>query len=70
MSLADVALYHLLSSAESIVTGAMVSFFDGDGQEQVRLALSACSKLKASVEAVGALRQVQEWEETRPDTFS
>lgn len=70
VSLADVAIYHLLSAAESIVTGAMVSFFDGDGQEQVRLALSACPKLKASVQAVGALRQVQEWEETRPDTFS
>ena len=48
VSLADVALYRLLSSTESIVTGAMVSFFDGDGQEQVRLALSACPKLKAS----------------------
>jgi glutathione S-transferase len=69
-SLADVAVYHLLSASTSPTTGSTVSFFDGEA-ERVRAAyIDACPRLAGSVAAVGAMRAVREWEQARPDTFS
>ena len=69
VSLADVACYHLLSAASSVVCGACVSFFDGE-HERVSVAYAGCPRLAAAVAAVGALPSVRHWEEVRPDTFS
>ena len=70
LSLADIAVYHLLSATQSLMTGSVVSFFDGEGQECVREILSACPRLAASVAAVGEQHAVRDWEERRPDTFT
>jgi len=69
LSLADVAVYHLLSTPTSVASGSCVGFFDGEA-ERVRAASAPCSRLSASVHAFGALPAVREWERRRPDTFS
>ena len=69
LSLADVAVYHLLSTPTSVVSGSYVGFFDGEA-ERVRDAAAPFPRLSASVQAVGALPAVREWERNRPDTFS
>ncbi len=69
ISLADVAVYQLLSTPRSLVSGDCVGFFDGEA-EPVRECLASCPRLAASVAAVGALPAVREWERRRPDTFS
>ena len=70
LSLADIAVYHLLSATQSLMTGSVVSFFDGEGQECVHEILSGCPRLAASVAAVGEQHAVRDWEERRPDTFT
>jgi glutathione S-transferase len=69
LSLADVALYHLLGTPVSLMTGSTASFFDGESQ-RVRDSLNDCPRLSASVAAVAALPPVKEWERRRPDTFN
>lgn len=68
-TIADVAVYHLLSTPTSLVSGSTVSFMDNEG-EGVRSALAACPRLSAAVAAVGAIPAVRAWENSRPDTFS
>ena len=65
----DVAVYHLLSTPTSVASGSCVGFFDGEA-ERVRDAAAPFPRLSASVQAVGALPAVREWERKRPDTFS
>lgn len=69
VTLADVVVYHLLSTPMSVASGCVVGFFDGEA-EPVREALESCPRLAAVVAAVGALPAVREWEMRRPDTFS
>ena len=67
ITLADIAVYHLLGTSTSLVSGSLVSFMDN---EDSSAALAACPRLRASVDAVAALPAVQAWEERRPDTFT
>jgi len=69
ISLADVSLYHMLSTSQSLTTGSTISFFDGES-ELVQKAYVDCPRLKTSLEAVAALPSIQSWEERRPDTVS
>jgi glutathione S-transferase len=68
-SLADVALYAMLGSQTSLVTGATESFFDFDANV-IEKAYTECPRLCACVKEMCALKSVQQWEERRPDTFN
>jgi glutathione S-transferase len=69
-SLADIALYSMLGSQTSLVTGATESFFDGFDANAIEKAYSECPRLSACVKEIGALQSIQQWEERRPDTFN
>ena len=72
ISLADVAVYHMLSTPTSLVSGSAVSFFDNEfvnEGERVRAAFVSCPRLSACVAAVGALTTVQVWEEETRNVF-
>lgn len=66
-SLADVALYALLGTATSPVSGSLVGALDNEDPTST---YSKCPRLARSVRAFQALPAVQTWEATRPDTFS
>ena len=71
-SLADVAIYHLLSTpSASVLTGSVPSFFDGES-DRIRQAYPPedCPRLFEVVTAVGELSVVKKWENQRPDTFT
>lgn len=68
-SLADVAVYSLLATPTSLVTGASESWFDGAEPAIVGKALRDCPRLASSVKEFGKLPSIQKWEESRPDTF-
>mmetsp|Transcript_22913 Transcript_22913/g.73675 ORF Transcript_22913/g.73675 Transcript_22913/m.73675 type:complete len:305 (+) Transcript_22913:66-980(+) len=68
-SVADVAVYHLLATPETIITGNTASFFDGD-RDRVRAALARAPRLRACVSAFSKLPTIQHWEANRPDTFA
>jgi hypothetical protein len=68
--LADVALYAMLGSQISVMTGATDSFFDGLDTNVVEKAYTVCPRLSACVKGMGALQSIQQWEERRPDTFT
>jgi glutathione S-transferase len=69
-SLADIALYALLGSQISLMTGATDSFFDGFDKNVIEKAYTECPRLSACVKEMGALKSIQQWEERRPDTFN
>lgn len=69
VSLADIVIYHILSTPQSIISGCIVSFFDGDS-DRVRSALGVAPRLRYSVSAVANIEQIKFWEDHRPDTFS
>lgn len=69
-SLADIALYAMLGSQISLMTGATDSFFDGFDTNVIEKAYSECPRLSACVKEMGALKSIQQWEERRPDTFN
>lgn len=69
MTVADIVVYHLLSTPQSVVSGSVASFFDGES-ERVRDALRVAPRLQASVHAVASLDAIQQWEYHRPDTFT
>jgi glutathione S-transferase len=76
VSLADVAVYHLLATPTAALSGATESFFDGEGG-RVRACLAVqgrdgqrCPRLLAVVAAFGALPRIRAWEASRPDTFT
>jgi len=66
-SLADIAVYSLLGTATSAVTGDRVSGLDGFDPSG---ALKVAPRLEASIQAVSELSSIQRWERERPDTFS
>mmetsp|Transcript_11998 Transcript_11998/g.36080 ORF Transcript_11998/g.36080 Transcript_11998/m.36080 type:complete len:300 (+) Transcript_11998:74-973(+) len=68
-SVADVAVYHLLATPETVVTAVTASFFDGD-RDRVRAALAHAPRLRACVSAVSKLPAIQHWENIRPETFA
>ena len=68
-SLADVAVFSLLGTATSIVTGSLVTSLD-DIDPSSALSLSTCPRLVASVAAMQALPAIQAWHAKRPDSFS
>lgn len=68
-TIADVHIYHLLSSSTSIVTGAAVSFMDNES-DRVRKCYEDLPRLCAIVDSMQAIGAIREWEESRPDTFS
>ena len=70
LSLADIVLYALLATPESVMTGSSQSFFDGASSRVVTKALSRCERTSRSIEATGSLNSVKHWEQQRPDTFS
>jgi glutathione S-transferase len=70
-SLADVALYALLGTATSPVSGSLVGALDNaDPTSAYSKGNTDCPRLARSVRAFQALPAVQSWEATRPDTFS
>lgn len=69
VSLADIVIYHILSTPQSIISGCVISFFDGDS-DRVRSALDVAPRLRYSVSAVANLEPIKYWENYRPDTFS
>ena len=68
-SVADVALYHLLGTPETLIMGMTASFFDGD-RDRVRASLAKAPRLQASVDAFSQLDDIQRWETLRPETFA
>ena len=70
VSLADVAVYHLLSTSVSITSGSTVSFFDGESEKLHQSYQKKCKRLDTCVKAVAAIPSIQSWEERRPDTVS
>ena len=68
-TLADMSIYHLLSTASSLVTGSAVSFMDNE-KERVEKAYSDLPRIIAIIKACRRLPSIQRWEESRPDTFS
>lgn len=70
-TLADVAIYHLLATPTSPISGSTASFFDGQPSHVVQQAYQTdCPRLTACVQAMGNLEKIQEWEAKRPDTFT
>ena len=71
-SLADVAVYHLLSTPPgSVITGSVPSFFDGESRRiQQAYPPEQCPRLFESVSAFGELKAIKEWEKNRPETFT
>lgn len=70
VTLADVAVYHLLGTPTSVTSGNTISFFDGEGDRLRAAYVGRCPRLSAAVSAVSALPRVRSWEQQRPDTFS
>jgi hypothetical protein len=68
-SIADVAIYHLLGTPVSLMTGSVSSFMDNEG-DRVVAAYSRLPRLKTIVTSVANLPSIRSWEEVRPDTFS
>lgn len=69
-TLADISIYHLLSTSTSPISGSAIAFFDGGDKEAIRHAYESCPRLVEIVDAVGALKTIQQLEERRPDTFA
>jgi glutathione S-transferase len=71
ISLADVAVYSLLGTQTSIMTGSILSTFDAvTNAECILQAYQDCPRVKACIKVVGEQSSVQQWERRRPDTFS
>jgi hypothetical protein len=68
-SIADVAIYHLLGTPVSLMTGSVSSFMDNEG-DRVVAAYGHLPRLKTIVTSVSNLPSIRRWEEVRPDTFS
>lgn len=68
-TVADIAVYHLLATPQSVISGSVASFFDGES-DRVRDALEVAPRIQASVHALGRIDAIQQWEFNRPDTFS
>lgn len=68
-SIADVAIYHLLGTPVSLMTGSVSSFMDNEG-DRVIAAYGHLPRLKTIVTSVSNLPSIRRWEEVRPDTFS
>jgi hypothetical protein len=68
-SIADIAIYHLLGTPVSMVTGSVCSLMDNEG-DRVVAAYCHLPRLKTIVTSVSNLPSIRRWEETRPDTFS
>lgn len=69
-SLADVAVYHLLSTPVSVMSGATASFFDGESDKVRACFEGTCPRLRDVVSAVASLPAIKDWEARRPDTFT
>ena len=59
-SLADVCVYHLLSTPVALVSGATVSFFDGEAQRVRDAFETTCPRLHACVLATGNLPPIRD----------
>jgi glutathione S-transferase len=69
-TLADISIYHMLSTSMSPMSGSTVTFFDGGEKEAIRQAYDSFPRLVQVVDAVGQLKAIQQWEDKRPDTFT
>jgi prostaglandin-H2 D-isomerase / glutathione transferase len=69
VSLADVAVYSMLSSSVSLMTGSADNFFDGADSQLLQNSYQTCPRMKASIQEVAKLGEIREWEERRPDSF-
>lgn len=67
---ADLAIYHLLGTPLSPMSGATVSFFDGEKERVELVFASKMPRIRAIVEASSNLELIQRWEMERPDTFT
>ena len=71
ISVADIALYAMMSTSTSTMTGSTQSFFDNATYEGIiQPCLENCPRLIKSIYATSQLEQVQQYELHRPDTFS
>lgn len=70
-TLADLAIYHLLATPSSPISGSTVSFFDGfSNKDQIHLAYASFPRISSVVQACSELPSIRDWEHRRPDTFT
>ena len=67
---ADLAIYHLLGTPLSPMSGATASFFDGEKERVELIYASEMPRIRAVMEACSNLEVIQRWELDRPDTFT
>jgi len=67
-SLADIAVFSLLGTATSPMSGSLVTALDD--MDPTAAFARDCPRLRASVQAMQALPAIQTWHTKRPDTFS
>ena len=67
-SLADIAVFSLLGTATSVVSGSLVTALDD--MDPTSAFAKDCPRLRASVQAMQALPAIRTWHTRRPDTFS
>eukprot|EP00977_Amphora_coffeiformis_P021051 scaffold8760_cov155-Amphora_coffeaeformis.AAC.1 len=68
LSLADIAVFSLLGTGTSVMSGSLVTALDD--MDPTAAFSQDCPRLRASVQAIQALPAVQSWHAKRPDTFS
>ena len=67
---ADLAIYHLLGTPLSPMSGSTASFFDGEKERVEIVYASGMPRIRAIMEACSSLEVIQKWELDRPDTFT
>ena len=67
---ADLAIYHLLGTPSSPMSGATASFFDGEKERVELIYASRMPRIRAVVKACSDLEVIQRWEVERHDTFT
>lgn len=67
---ADLAIYHLLGTPLSPLSGATASFFDGEKERVERTYASGMPRIRATIESCSNLELIRRWELERPDTFT
>ena len=70
LTYADLAIYHLLGTPLSPMSGATASFFDGEKERVELVYASGMPRIRAVMEACSNLEVIQKLEAERPDTFT